>query len=117
MGNLLYAHAMALAGKPISTYRRYAPLPERANRRWHAFDRPPLWEFVLLSVLFHAIAIALFGAPSGGSSEGRAVWGALQVVLQGAALDTGPQLKIDQGIGIERPDNQRRPRPKPRAAP
>jgi hypothetical protein len=102
MGNLLYAHAMALAGKPISSYRRYAPLPELANWRRRAFEKPPLWEFVFLSMLLHAIAIAIFGAPSGGTSEGRAVWGALQVVLQGSVLDTGPTLKIDQGIGLER---------------
>ena len=33
--------------------------------------------FDLLAALF----IALFGAPSGGSSEGRAMWGSLDVVM------------------------------------
>jgi hypothetical protein len=109
---------MTLAGKPLSSYRAHVPMAARLEARWRRIEKPPLWEFVLLSMLVHAVAIALFGAPGGGSSEGRAVWGALQVVLQGAALDTGPQLKIDQGIGIERPDDKtRRPRPTPRAAP
>jgi hypothetical protein len=109
---------MTLAGPPLSSYRAHVPMAARLEARWRRIEKPPLWEFVLLSMLVHAVAIALFGAPSGGSSEGRAMWGALQVVLQGAALDTGPQLKIDQGIGIERPDDKtRRPRPTPRAAP
>src|SRR5450432_840714 len=108
---------MTLAGPPLSSYRAHVPMAARLEARWRRIEKPPLWEFVLLSMLVHAVAIALFGAPSGGSSEGRAVWGALQVVLQGAALDTGPKLKIDQGIGIERPDNKKRARPTPRAAP
>ena len=109
---------MTLAGKPISSYRRYSPLPERMYRRMRALEKPPLWEFVLLSMLVHAMAIALFGAPSGGSSEGRAMWGALQVVLQGASLDEGPKLKVDRGLGAERPDSEtKRPRPPPRIAP
>jgi hypothetical protein len=83
-----------------------------------AMQKPPLWEFVFLSMLLHAIAIALFGAPSGGSSQGRAMWGALQVVLQGATVDAGPKLKIDRGTGLERPEAaKKRPRPAPRVAP
>lgn len=45
--------------------------------------RSPLAQFILLSMLLHALAIMLFGAPSGGSREGRAMWGSLQVVIRG----------------------------------
>jgi hypothetical protein len=109
---------MSIAGKPLSNYRpRARQFPEwPASRK--ALERPPLWEFVLLSMLLHAVAIALFGAPSGGSSEGRAMWGALQVVLQGASLDEGPKLKVDRGLGPDRPDTlTKRARPAPRVAP
>ncbi|MGZ5598690.1 MAG: hypothetical protein ACXWG3_18765 [Usitatibacter sp.] len=109
---------MAIAHKPLSSYR----LRSRFDSPWPGFPRtlrkPPLWEFVFLSMLLHAIAIALFGAPSGGSSQGRAMWGALQVVLQGAAVDAGPKLRMDQGLGAARPEEPRkRPRPAPRVAP
>lgn len=81
-------------------------------------ERPPLWEFVFLSMLIHVIAIALFGAPSGGTSEGRAMWGALQVVLQGASLDTGPKLKMEHGLGVEQPAAPKKlSRPAPRKEP
>lgn len=45
--------------------------------------RSPLAQFILLSMLLHALAILLFGAPSGGSREGRAMWGSLEVVIRG----------------------------------
>ena len=61
-------------------------------------------------MLLHALAIALFGAPSGGSREGRALWGSLQVVLQGAPAEAGPALKLDRSVVVERP----RPTPAPR---
>ena len=44
--------------------------------------RSPLAQFILLSMLLHALAIMLFGAPSGGSREGRAMWGSLDVVIR-----------------------------------
>lgn len=52
--------------------------------------RSPLAQFILLSMLLHALAILLFGAPSGGSSEGRAMWGSLQVVIRGALREEQP---------------------------
>ena len=81
---------------PISRYR--APVPPRhlppIPPQWlpavHAFRAPPpLSHFVLLSLLLHALFIALFGAPSGGSREGRAMWGSMQVELRGLLIDTG----------------------------
>ena len=41
----------------------------------------PLSQFVLLSMLLHVMFILMFGAPSGGSREGRAMWGSMQVLL------------------------------------
>ncbi len=82
--------------RPISRYR--APVPPRhlppIPPQWlpavRAFrEPPPLSHFVLLSVLLHALLIALIGAPSGGSREGRAMWGSMQVELRGLLIDTG----------------------------
>jgi hypothetical protein len=74
--------------RPLSRYR---PPPHRSLRplppRWadpeEAMARSPLAQFIVLSMLLHAMAIMLFGAPSGGSPEGRAMWGALDVVIRG----------------------------------
>ena len=41
-------------------------------------------QFIYLSILLHAIAILLFGAPPGGSREGRAMWSSIDVRLVGA---------------------------------
>jgi hypothetical protein len=73
--------------KPLSRYRppphrSLRPLPPRWTEREREFARSPLSQFLLLSMLIHALAIMLFGAPSGGSREGRAMWGSLQVVLK-----------------------------------
>src|SRR6188508_2184719 len=50
---------------------------------------PPLSRFVLLSILLHGLLIALFGAPSGGSSDGKAMWGSMSVELRGMLIDRG----------------------------
>ncbi len=99
---------MTVAGKPISNYRIRMRVPAPPPPRWRTIVKPPLWEFVLLSMLLHATAILLFGAPSGGSREGRAMWGALQVVLQGAPVDAGPSLRMDRGISAEKPTPARK---------
>ncbi|MEP7068498.1 MAG: hypothetical protein ABI789_04620 [Usitatibacter sp.] len=93
---------MPLAGKPISAYQRTASLPARWESRATRFEKPPLWEFVLLSMALHGLAITLFGAPSGGSREGRAMWGELQVVLQGYVSEPAPTLKIDRVLPMLR---------------
>ncbi len=78
-----------LAGRPTSTYRprppRAAPHHLHLGEQWP--ERPGVAQFVYLSALLHAIAILLFGAPPGGSREGRAMWGSLNVVIQGPARD------------------------------
>jgi len=77
---------------------------------------PPVSHFVFLSMLLHALAIILFGAPSGGSREGRAMWGSLQVVLQGAPRDAVPTLKLDrEPVAPIAPASPPRPRVAPRS--
>ena len=44
-------------------------------------ERPGVAQFLYLSALLHAIAILLFGAPPGGSPEGRAIWGSIDAQL------------------------------------
>ncbi len=114
---------MPLAGKPISAYRYRTPPLAWQSR---AITKPPLAQFVLLSMLLHALLISLFGAPSGGSREGRALWGALDVVLVGNEPAAGPALKLDSRLATERPRIRRKqyepkitapPPPPPRAAP
>jgi hypothetical protein len=106
---------MPLASKPSSAYRPLARQPAQWTRHPPAIARPPLWEFVFLSMLLHALFITLFGAPSGGSREGRALWGSLQVVLQGAEPESAPMLKIDRGAALERLRAATKPRPAPSA--
>lgn len=79
----------SLSRRPISRYqgpsapsrRPPPPLPPRWVERGRGVEMPPLSHFVLLSFLLHILAIALVGAPSGGSREGRAMWGSLDVRL------------------------------------
>jgi hypothetical protein len=73
-----------LAGRASSSYR--LPSPVRAgSRRSHLEEpwpeRPGVAQFLYLSALLYAIAILLFGAPPGGSPEGRAIWGGLNAQL------------------------------------
>ena len=81
--------------RPLSRYRppphrSLRPLPPRWAAHEEAMARSPLAQFILLSMLLHALAIMLFGAPSGGRSEGRAMWGSLQVVIRGALREEQP---------------------------
>jgi hypothetical protein len=107
---------MPLAGKPISAYRYRAPPPAWESRS-RAVEKPPLAHFVFLSMLLHALFISLFGAPSGGSREGRALWGSLQVVLQDAPPAPAPVLKMDRSVVLSRPRETKAPRPSRRAPP
>jgi hypothetical protein len=89
--------------------------------RWkHAeqwLERPALAQFVYLSLLLHAMAILLFGAPAGGSREGRAMWGSLDVRLVApaapvvpvdipapmASIEPAPLLKVERAFRPARP--------------
>lgn len=88
--------AITARREPTSRYR--APLPPRypppAPPAWAPpaaswREPPPLWRFVLLSFLLHALFIALFGAPTGGSREGQAMWGTMSVEIRGALVEGG----------------------------
>ena len=81
--------------RPLSRYRppphrSLRPLPPRWAEHEEAMRRSPLAQFILLSMLLHALAIMLFGAPSGGSREGRAMWGSLDVVIRGPLREEKP---------------------------
>ena len=65
---------------------------------------PPLWQFVLFSMLLHTLLIALFGAPSGGSSEGRSMWGSMQVELRGLLIDA-PR-RPATAVRVEEPERE-----------
>jgi hypothetical protein len=105
--------------RPLSRYRAHhtarnlPPMPEH----WlpPAFGLrapPPLWQFVMLSMLLHALFIALFGAPSGGSPGGRAMWGSMQVELRGLLIEREPAPAVaprNDATAIESP----RPAPAP----
>ncbi len=94
--------------------RIHSPMDAASSRRRRVGAVPPMWEFVFLSMLLHAFAIALFGAPGGGSREGRAMWGALQVVLPGALPQAGPRLRFDRELIAPAPAPSPRLRSVPR---
>jgi hypothetical protein len=73
------------------TSRHLPPIPPQWLPRGPVFRAPPpLWQFVALSMVLHALFIALFGAPTGGSREGRAMWGSMQVELRGLLIEHAP---------------------------
>jgi hypothetical protein len=93
--------------KPSS---RYVPKPHRERQDrpdaplWIppvGEGRPPVWQFIILSLLLHALAILLFGAPVGGSREGRAMWGSLQVLLKSPPIEEPPKLKLETAMPVE----------------
>jgi hypothetical protein len=93
--------------KPTSRYagppRVLPPLPPRWSppATWERHPpRVPLWEFVILSMLLHLMGILLFGAPSGGSREGRALWGSLDVVIRESLREPAPALKMDRQVAV-----------------
>ena len=81
---------------------RYRPPPRPQDRRIPAYrrgdTRPTLVQFVVLSMCLHALVILLFGAPSGGSREGRAMWGSLEVDLRDSYRDALPGLRFDRAL-------------------
>jgi hypothetical protein len=89
---------IAVNRRPTSRYRppvtaRHLPPAAPQGTGLAQFRAPPsLAQFVLLSMLLHALLIALFGAPSGGSREGRAMWGSMQVELRGLVPEATPAL-------------------------
>ena len=96
-------------------YRPSPPLPPL----WLAPERPidpvPLAQFVLLSMLLHGLAITLFGAPAGGSREGRAMWGSLEVTLLGPPREAPAVPRLEREASVM-PAPPRAPAP-PKAVP
>jgi hypothetical protein len=105
-----------------SPRRRRPPSPDSPRRMTAAARRPPplapewipfeiafehthLWRWVILSVLAATSwRSCSFGAPSGGSREGRAMWGSLQVMLQRRSSSASPP---PPPAGAERTDSRR----------
>jgi hypothetical protein len=85
--------------------RLHVPPPLRPRGR-HDASRPSLAQFVLLSVLLHAFFILLFGSPAGGSRQGQALFGALQVTIRGPLMDTGIGLKLDRSPQLTLPGTE-----------
>ena len=112
---------------------KYRPPPRPQERTARTYRRgggqPRLLQFVVLSMCLHALAILLFGAPSGGNREGRAMWGALEVRLQESYREALPNLRIERVLeglrkepdestartprNVTPPPPQRVPRPAP----
>ena len=108
--------------KPVAGYRpratqRYLPPSPPAWRPRASFDgRPPLGQFIVLSILLHMLAILIFGAPRGGSREGHALFGSLDVVI----ADSWREPRARPGPGRDLAEPRATPLPPlvaPRAAP
>lgn len=100
---------MATESKSPPSKRVTAPPrqpPPRNPRAAGMEARPPLVQFVVLSLLLHALFIALFGAPAGGSPEGRAMWGSLDVVLTRDLPGISPRTDPDDGARLPLPGNE-----------
>jgi hypothetical protein len=101
---------IAVNRRPTSRYRapvtqRHHPsLPPQAPSSPFR-DPPPLSQFVLLSMLLHGLLIALFGAPSGGSREGRAMWGSMHVELRGPIVEPRPA-EVPAPTRQDRPESE-----------
>jgi len=85
--------------------RLHVPPPYRPRRRRDP-SQPSLTQFVVLSILLHALFILLFGSPSGGSREGRAIWGTLDVTIRGPLLDSGVGLGTERAQPLQLPGTQ-----------
>ena len=72
---------------------------EYAPSRFSIFtdERPPLEQFVLLSLMLHVLAVVLFGdTTSGGARRGEKLWGALTVTVQRLSPQNGNDVKPDR---------------------
>ena len=93
--------------KPVAGYRpratqRYLPPSPPAWRPRASFDgRPPLGQFIVLSILLHMLAILIFGAPRGGSREGHALFGSLDVVIADSWRE--PRARPSPGRDLDEP--------------
>ncbi len=106
-----YTDYLRKAHAPAARSRR--PPPSSFGYRGYGDPRlvtPLLSQFLILSVLLHMLALLLFGSPSGGSRDGRALWGSLDVTLVPAFQAPAPPLRMERSFGLA-------PKPVPRARP
>ena len=81
-------------------------------------EHPSLEQFVLLSLMLHALAIVLFGDTTGGGARrGEKLWGALTVTVQALIPDRGTGLKLDRGATLLQPTQATRSVPASRQPP
>ena len=67
-------------------------------------ERPVLLRFLALSLLLHAIVVALFGtAVGGGAGRDPGLWGTLDVTLQRATTDAGAGIRRTPGADSAAP--------------
>jgi hypothetical protein len=92
-----------VADRPIVVRRPPVPLPPRWVQKERADAQSRLRQFVFLSMLLHALAILIFGAPMGGSREGRALWGSLNVVIRGTPKAEAPPMPKAPPALVDRP--------------
>jgi len=113
----LVPHQKAVAGyRPRATQRYLPPSPPAWQPRASFDGRPPLGQFIVLSILLHMLAILIFGAPRGGSREGHALFGSLDVVI----ADSWREPRARPGPGRDLAEPRGTPLPPlvaPRAAP
>ena len=79
------------------------PPPYRRSRNG---SHPTLTQFVVLSILLHALFILLFGSPAGGSRDGRAMWGSLDVTIRGPLLDSRSDTTADSAPRMQLPGSE-----------
>jgi hypothetical protein len=90
--------ALPLPASPVprAPTRPLPPLPPRWTQAAARLpERPDFSQFIFLSMLLHALFIVLFGAPSGGSREGRAMWGTIEAKLVGPFRETRAFSAVD----------------------
>lgn len=90
----------------VASRRLEARQPPPAYRRGRRKPGPSLTQFVVLSLLLHALFILLFGSPTGGSSQGRAIWGSLDVTIRGPLLDSGSDTSAAREARIRLPGSE-----------
>jgi hypothetical protein len=89
-----------------------SPRSPRHRYARQAIDSPELFQFVVLSMLLHVLAIVVFGvAPGAGPRRGDNWWGALDVTLRRLAPEARMPLRAEPG-----PEQEERRPPAPRRA-
>jgi len=70
-------------------------------------EPPPLFQFVVLSMLLHLLVVIVFGNPTGTARRGDGWWGPLNVSLQRLLPDAGSGLTLAPGADTNAPGTER----------